>query len=274
MTIKLLDRTTPQIVREAKLAGAVAGKLYPAGVTTNSDDGVRYIQSLYDTFEVMQEVGMVLSLHGEAPEAFCLDREEAFLGILKDIAKTFPRLRIVLEHVTTNAAVETVQALPETVAATITAHHLVLTLDDVVGGKINPHNFCKPLAKRPADRSALIEAAFSYSPKFFFGTDSAPHIRETKECAAGCAGCFTAPLALELLAHVADEHGLSLEGIQGFTSEYGAQFYGLPLNEGMVTFVREPWTVPDVLDGVVPFWAGQTLNWRCKFLHGGPFYSA
>ena len=265
MTIKLLASTTPEIVREAAKVGVVAGKLYPAGVTTHSDDGVqvdeRGIEMLRPVFEAMQDVDMVLCLHGEMPGVFCLDREGSFLGTLRAIAVAFPRLRIVLEHVTTAAAVAMVLLLPPTVAATVTAHHLVLTLDDVVGDRLRPHHFCKPIAKYESDRLALVAAVTSGSPKFFLGTDSAPHARETKECDGGCAGVYTAPVAMEVLAEVFEQQG-ALDRLEGFTSRFGARFYGLPLNEGYIELVKEPVDVPKELPGgLVPFRAGTKLSW-------------
>lgn len=262
MTIKIVPATTPELVRVAKSVGVVAGKLYPEGVTTNSEDGVSDIQALYPVFAEMEAVNMVLSLHGEHPTAFCLDREAAFLSTLQDIARSFPKLRIVLEHVTTEAAIECVKTLPDTVAATITVHHLMITLDDVIGGKLKVHNFCKPIAKLPSDRDSLRWAATSGNPKFFLGTDSAPHAKHTKECAEACAGCYTAPIALEMLATAYEQAGYDPARMEGFSSESGARFYQLPLNEGSTKMIREIWTVPDEVDGVVPFWAGRSLAWR------------
>jgi dihydroorotase len=268
MTIKIVPSTTPATIREAKAAGVVAGKLYPEGVTTNSSDGVRDFMELADVFGAMAEAGLVLCLHGETPDAFCLDREEAFLAeVLPTIAASFPGLRIVLEHVSTAAAVEWVRgqapAGAHDVAATITVHHLLLTLDDVVGGMLAPHHFCKPVAKRPADRAAIVAAAVSGDPRFFLGTDSAPHLRAAKEAAHGCAGVFTAPVALPLLAARFDEHD-ALDRLEAFCSGHGARFYGLPGNEGTVQLVREPWTVPADCAGVVPLAAGTTLPWRVE----------
>jgi dihydroorotase len=260
MTIKLVRSTTPEVIADAKDAGVVAGKVYPEGVTTNSDDGVRNVKELYGVFEAMEKAGMILCLHGEVPDAFCLDREDAFLLALEDIATTFPKLKIVLEHITTASAAHVVTVLPANVAATITVHHLFITLDDVIGGMLSPHNFCKPVAKRPHDREALLRAAVSGNPKFFLGTDSAPHAAEKKECASGCAGCFTAPMALPALASIFDREG-ALNKLEAFTSTFGAEFYGLPLNEGEISLVKEDWRIPQVC-GVVPFMAGKTLSWR------------
>jgi len=262
MTIKLLPETSPEWVAGAKEAGVVAGKLYPQGVTTNSEDGWSEIEALDGAFAAMEEAGLVLCLHGEAPDAFCLDRELRFVeDTLPSIAERFPKLRIVLEHVSTKAGVAAVRELSN-VAGTITAHHLILTLDDVIGGGLQPHNFCKPIAKRPQDRDSLIAAALD-SDSFFLGTDSAPHLRANKECPSGCAGVYTAPVALGLVAEVFEAHG-ALERLEAFTSERGARFYDLPLNEGQVTLRRGEWEVPADYAGVVSMRAGQTLAWQVR----------
>lgn len=263
MTIKLIGKTNRETILHARDVGVLAGKYYPGGpkiVTTNSEDGVQDIRELYPIFETMEECGMVLSLHGEDPNAFCLDREAVFLNPLEDISEAFPKLKIVLEHVTTERAVQMVSLLPN-VAATITVHHLLLTLDDVVGGMLKPHHFCKPLAKRPSDRTAIINAAISGNPKFFLGTDSAPHVIGLKECASGCAGVFSAPVAMEVLAEVFEDHN-ALDKLEAFTSEFGAKFYGLPLNEGTITLNQEEWTVPEFYGPVIPFKAKETLRWK------------
>lgn len=261
MTFKIVDSTTPKILSELKKVGAVAGKLYPEGVTTNSDDGVKDIPALYPVFAEMEKLGLVLCLHGEMPEVFCLDREEAFLPVFEAIANKFPKLKIVLEHITTAAAVEKIQSFPDNVAATITVHHLELTLDEVIGEKIRPHNFCKPIAKRPQDQEALLAAATSGNPKYFLGTDSAPHLAETKECAAGCAGVYTAPIMLPLLVEIFEDAG-RLEKLEDFTSRFGAQFYGLALNQETVTLIKESWVIPDRYGPIVPYKSGLTLHWK------------
>lgn len=269
MTIQIVPGTTPAQVREAKSVGVIAGKIYPRGLTTNSENGVVDYTALTPVYEAMQTCGMVLSLHGESPDAgvFCLDREARFLDTLKWIVERFPSLQIVLEHTTTAEAVKVVLGLPVNVAATITVHHLFLTLDDVAGGKLKPHYFCKPLAKRPEDRAALIQAALSGNPKFFLGTDSAPHPRQAKECAACSAGIFTAPVALPLLAQFFSQHN-KLDRLENFTSVFGASAYGLPSNAGTVTLglTEEPGAaaeVPAEYGGVVPFtYGGGRLAWR------------
>ncbi len=269
MTIQITPATTPEIIREARAVGVIAGKLYPEGVTANSENGVQDIRALDPVFSAMAEVGMALCIHGESADhqVSAINREAAFLDALEELARAFPFLRIVLEHITTRSAAERVNRLRPNVVATITAHHLVLTLDDVIGyspeskGFLQPHHFCKPIAKFAEDREMLIQAATSGNPKFFFGSDSAPHLRETKEAANVCAGIFTAPVALSVLAAVFKAQN-ALDALQDFTSRFGAEFYGLPLNAGTITLRKEPWTVPDEYEGIVPFMAGKTLAWQ------------
>ena len=274
MTIQITQATTPATVRDAAgSAGIIAGKLYPKGVTTGSGNGVTNIRALYPVFEEMERAGLVLSLHGQLGEAFILDREREFLGALRDIAERFPGLRIVLEHISTAEAVETVRDLPANVAGTITAHHLMLTLHDVLswvgddGSEgLCPHHYCQPIPQRPEDRQALLDAARSGNPKFFFGSDTAPHLRERKESACGCAGVFSAPVLLPVLLDIfgaGEQSGEQVVGaMQSFVSEFGARFYGLPLNAGTVALTREEWTVPQSCGGIVPFLAGRKLAWK------------
>lgn len=261
MTFKILPTTTPAQVLALKGVGTVAGKLYPEGVTTNSEDGVRDFNALRDVYAAMEENNLVLCLHGEAPGAFCLDREKLFLETLERIASDFPRLRIVLEHATTADAITCVRQLTGNVAATITVHHLYITLDDVIGDKLNPHLFCKPIAKRDADREALREAATSGNSKFFLGTDSAPHPVETKECSCGAAGVYTAPVLMPALAQLFEDLNC-FDKLESFAARFGSEFYGLPLNTETVTLVEDAWSVPKQMDGVVPFMFGETLRWR------------
>lgn len=263
MTVKIVQDTTPSIVRAALEAGAIAGKLYPEGVTTGAAVGVRDTRKLWPTFAAMEEVGMVLCLHGELPKAEVLRREVEFLPTLIDIVKSFPGLRIVLEHLSTAEAVETVASL-DNVAATITAHHLVLTLDDVLSDSgLRPHHFCKPVAKSKHDRHVLAEAATSGNPKFFFGSDSAPHPRELKESGRAPAGIFSAPVALPILAEVF-ERRKALNRLEDFTSTHGAAFYGLPLNRTSVRLVSIPWTVPDAYAQFIPFRGGARMEWQVE----------
>jgi dihydroorotase len=262
MTIKLTARTTADVVTRAHSYGVVAVKLYPEGVTTNSADGVRDPDQIDPAvFRAMAHSGMVLCVHAEEPGLFSLDRESGYLRHVEKIATAHPDLRIVIEHITTHEGIEFVHRAGANVAATITVHHLLITLDDVIGDKLNPHNFCKPIAKREGDRAALVTAALSANPKFFLGTDSAPHAQGMKECSSGCAGCFTAPAAMGLLAELFEAHNM-LPGLEGFTSIYGAQFYGLTPNTGTITLVRDLWEIPAMCGSVVPFMAGKKVNWR------------
>ncbi len=260
MTFKITPETTVEDVYSI-VGLAVAGKLYPDGVTTNSHGGVTDFHALYPVFGAMQKLGIILCLHGEKPGEFCMDREEKFLATLVQLVADFPDLKMVLEHVSTKAAVEIVESLPANVGATITLHHMELTLDDVVGSMNQPHHFCKPIPKRYEDRDAILRAALSGNPKFFFGSDSAPHLRHTKECAEGCAGVFTAPVALPALVALFEKHN-QLEKLEDFVSTFGAQFYGLSLNQEKITLVQEEWTVPKVVAGVVPYQAGRQLPWK------------
>jgi len=263
MTFKIRPDLPRTELAALKAAGAVAGKLYPEGVTTHSEDGIRRVEDAWPVFAAMEELGLVLCLHGESPDAFSLDREAAFVKSLKAIRSAFPRLRIVLEHVSSMAGVDAVLEDGPLTAGTLTAHHLLYTLDDMVGGKLDPHLFCKPLLKRPEDRARLVEAALSGSPKWFFGSDSAPHAREHKEAALCSAGCYTMPVSLSLLVRLFEERGV-LGKFEDFVARYGAEFYGLPLNRGTLTFEKEPWAVPPLYHGVVPLNAGATLAWRLK----------
>ena len=200
MTFKVMTGMTPSVLKELQAAGAVAGKLYPEGVTTNSQDGVRRLKDAYPVFEAMQELDLVLCLHGEDPHAFTLDREAVFLKDFRALRRDFPRLRLILEHVSTREGVEAVREAGELTAATLTAHHLLYTFDDLAGGPLKPHLFCKPLLKRTEDRDALQAAALSGEKQFFFGSDSAPHAKSHKEAALCSAGCYTMPVSLPLLA--------------------------------------------------------------------------
>ncbi len=265
MTIYINDQTTPQIIRDAAKAGVVAGKLYPAGVTTGSEAGSPDPTSahLMRVYEEMARVGMVLCIHGEKPgdDVDIFDAESLFLASLEKIALELRNLKIVLEHITTKVAAQKVAELRDGVAATITPHHLAITRNDLLRPNLRPHYFCMPVAKRFEDRTALWNAVEHGGDKFFLGSDSAPHTRNTKECAAGCAGIFTAPILPHLLAHLFDKHG-QLAHLEDFATHRGAAFYGLPQSTGTLTLVRKPFLVPDVYPGnIVPFMAGETLNW-------------
>jgi dihydroorotase len=269
LTLYLTDNTSPDEIARGKDSGFVhAVKYYPAGATTNSDSGVTALERTYPALAAMERYGVVLSLHGEVtdPDVDVFDRERVFVeGPLSRIVRDFPSLKVVLEHITTRAAADFVAAAPATIAATITPQHLLHSRNALFVGGLRPHLYCLPLLKREADRRALVAAATSGNPKFFLGTDSAPHARPTKENACGCAGCYSAPLALELYAEVFEDAGV-LQKLEGFASWFGADFYGLPRNTERVTLVREPWTVPGEYSlgtqTVVPLRAGETLRWR------------
>lgn len=265
MTCYLTDATDPDDLA-AGLADGVftAAKLYPAGATTNSANGVTDISNIRSVLERMAEIGMVLCVHGEVtdPDVDVFDREAIFIErILIPLLREVSELKVVFEHATTEEAVDFVSAAGPNVAATITPQHLHINRNAMLVGGIRPHAYCLPVAKREKHRLALRRAATSGSTKFFLGTDTAPHTREAKESACGCAGIFNAPFALQSYLTVFDEEG-ALGRFEGFASEHGARFYGLPLNEGTVTLERVPAEVPEEIAGVVPFHAGETLRWR------------
>jgi dihydroorotase len=265
MVFKVVPDLAPADVVALCEAGAIGGKLYPQGVTTNSADGASDIDALYPIFDAMEEADLVLEIHAEEPGVFSLDRERAFLPRIERIAARFPRLRIVIEHISSADAVAALDSLPTTVAATVTVHHLLLTLDDVVGDELRPHHFCKPIAKRPTDRDAICAAVLSGNRRVFFGSDSAPHLRGDKESDCGCAGVYTAPVAVPLLAEFFDRAGVALTGrepsLEAFMSRYGAEFYRLPRNERTITLVESETVIPGEYDGVVPFRAGTRLRY-------------
>jgi len=269
MTLYLTDDTPPEEIARAKLSGRVAAvKLYPAGATTHSDEGVTRISRCFHTLERMQELGMPLLVHGEVtdPAIDVFDRERAFIEeVLGPLVERFPSLKVVLEHITTRDAVQYVEVTGARIAATITAHHLLMNRNALFLGGIRPHHYCLPVLKREEHREALVEAATSGNPKFFLGTDSAPHARDAKETDCGCAGIYTAHAALELYAIAFEEAG-ALDKLEGFASLFGPQFYDLPANEGRVTLVREPWAVPAKLafgaGELVPLRAGERLPWK------------
>ncbi len=241
-----------------------AAKLYPANATTNSAHGVTDIALIRPALETMQRVGMPLLVHGEVTDAHVdiFDREAVFIDrTLAGLVRDFPALKIVFEHITTAEAAAFVAAAPATVAATITPHHLAINRNAMFEGGIRPHLYCLPVLKRESHQRALRQAATSGSPKFFLGSDSAPHAAPTKETACGCAGVFNAPFALESYARTFEEKG-ALDRLEGFASEFGPAFYGLPLNAGTITLERAAVTVPDRIGDVVPFLAGETLAWR------------
>lgn len=271
MTIYLTDTTTAQDISDAKAAGVLAAKLYPAGATTNSHSGVSSLSKLYPVLDAMVEHDMLFLVHGEVTDNHVdiFDREAVFIEQhLRQIVDRFPDLRIVLEHITTADAVEFVKNAGPNVAATITPQHLLLNRNDMLVGGIRPHNYCLPVLKRRTHQEALRAIVASGNPKFFLGTDSAPHAKHRKETACGCAGCYSAWSAIELYAQVFEELGV-IDKLEGFASHYGADFYRLPRNSGQIKLVKQAWTVPEEItlpDGspIVPFYAGQTLHWQLR----------
>ncbi len=270
MTLYLTDATTPDEIRRAKAAGIVALKLYPAGATTNSDAGVTDVRKTYATLEAMQREGLLLLVHGEVtdPEVDMFDREAVFIErVMEPLRRDFPALKVVFEHITTAEAAAYVASADAHTAATITAHHLLYNRNSLFVGGLRPHYYCLPVLKREKHRLALVAAAASGSPRFFLGTDSAPHAAALKEQSVCGAGCFTAPAALELYAQAFEAAG-ALEQLEAFASFNGPAFYGLPRNAGTVTLRREPWTLPETLplgDTLIkPLRAGETLNWRLQ----------
>jgi dihydroorotase len=274
MTLYLTDNTRPEEIDKANLSGAVhAVKYYPAGATTHSEAGVSDLRRCYGVFEAMEACGMPLLVHGEVTDQTVdvFDREKVFLEeVLTPLLERFTRLRVVVEHITTLEAVRFVVAAPPRVGATITAHHLLLNRNALFAGGARPHHYCLPILKREVHRQALIKAAVSGNPKFFLGTDSAPHARDTKEADCGCAGIYTAHAGIELYAEVfaaAD----ALARLENFASRYGAEFYGMPRNTGTIRLVEESWRVPADLpfgdSRLVPFRGGEDVRWRIDMHH-------
>jgi dihydroorotase len=265
MTAYLTDEADPDELARGFDEGVwVAAKLYPAGATTNSASGVTDIRNIASALDRMQAIGMTLCVHGEVtdPDVDVFDREAVFIDrVLALLVDEFPDLKIVFEHITTIQAADFVRDAPATVAATITPQHLHMNRNALFAGGLRPHAYCLPVAKREEHRLAVRRAAVSGSPKYFLGTDSAPHARGAKESACGCAGIFNAPYALESYAQAFEEEG-ALDHFEGFAAEHGARFYGLPLNEGTVTLERVEQIVPAEVDGLVPFRAGDALRWR------------
>jgi dihydroorotase len=271
MTLYLTDQTTPEEIRRARDSGFVVGaKLYPAGATTHSDAGVTSIDAVWPALEALAEHGLVLQVHGEmtGPEVDVFDREQVFIDrVLSRVVALVPGLRVVFEHVTTRGAVDFVRGARAGVAATITPQHLLLNRNALFEGGLRPHHYCLPVLKRERDRESLVAAATGDDPRFFLGTDSAPHSRHAKEAPCGCAGVFSAHAAIELYAEVFDHAG-RLDRLEAFASERGADFYGRPRNTGTISLRREAWTVPDSYaygpdaDRLVPFRAGDTIAWR------------
>lgn len=269
MTIYLTNQTTPQDIIDAKQAGVIAAKLYPAGATTNSSAAVSRLESLYPVFEMMSEHSMLLLVHGEAtdPKIDIFDREKVFIeNQLSIITQKFPQLKVVLEHITTKDAVDFINQSSDNVAATITPQHLLLNRNDLLVGGIRPHNFCLPVLKRNIHQQALQDIVASGSKKFFLGTDSAPHEKSAKESACGCAGCYSAWSALELYAQIFEDLN-ALDKLENFASVNGANFYQLPVNQSKIKLIKQEWQIPNEIilpngKPIVPFFAGEILRWK------------
>ncbi len=269
MTLYLTNNTSAEEIRAAKASGFVhAVKLYPAGATTNSDAGVTDLRNTYAALEAMQQCGMPLLVHGEVTDnnIDIFDREAVFIErVMQPLLKDLPELRVVFEHITTKDAAEFVAAAPANIAATLTPQHLLYNRNAMLVGGIRPHFYCLPILKRETHREALVKAATSGSPKFFLGTDSAPHAQHTKENACGCAGCYSAHSAIELYAEAFDAAG-ALDKLEAFASFYGADYYGLPRNTDTLTLCREEWQVPDSIEfgehRLVPLRAGEKMKWK------------
>ena len=269
MTLYLTESMTPETIREAKAAGVVAAKLYPAGATTNSDSGVKDIRNIYPVLEAMADCGMLLLVHGEVTDADIdiFDREKVFLErVLAPTLEAFPNLRVVLEHITTADSAEFVrQHSGDNLGATLTPQHLMYNRNHMLVGGIRPHLYCLPILKRNRHQQALRDAVASGDKRFFLGTDSAPHSKDRKEAACGCAGCYSAYGAIGLYADIFEELGI-LDKLEAFASFNGPDFYGLPRNTDSITLIREPWTMPAELPlaggTIVPLKAGETVHWK------------
>jgi dihydroorotase len=277
MTLYLTDTTPPAEIERARQSGCVWGcKLYPAGATTHSEDGVTDVLRIASVLERMAELGIVLQVHGEVtdPDVDIFDREARFIDrVLAPLIERHRNLRVVLEHITTRAGVDFVLGSRAGVAATVTPQHLLMNRNALFAGGLRPHHYCAPVLKAEAERAALLEAVTRGSPRFFLGTDSAPHARGAKETACGCAGIFSAHAGLELYAEAFEAAG-ALDKLEGFAACYGADFYGLPRNEATVTLRREPWQVPAHYpfgaDELVPLRAGERIGWRLVPPRGAP----
>ena len=268
MTLYLTDNTSPQEIERAKASGFIhAVKLYPAGATTNSESGVTDLTKVSEVLAAMETIGLPLLVHGEVTDddVDVFDREQVFIErVLRPLVVRYPKLRLVLEHITTKQAADFVTTAAPNIGATITAHHLLLNRNALFQGGVRPHHYCLPVLKREEHRQALVNAATSGNPKFLLGTDSAPHAKHTKENACGCAGVYTANIAIELYAEIFD-HASALDKLEGFASFFGADFYGLPRNESKVTLTKTRVSVPETLPfgshALVPFRAGEAITW-------------
>lgn len=271
MTLYLTENLQPQDIIDAKQSGIIhAYKLYPAHATTHSQAGIKNLQAVYPLLEVMQKWDIPLLIHGEVtdPEIDIFDREAVFIERhLALLLKTFPQLRMVLEHISSKTAVQFVQQAPANLAATITPHHLLLNRNQLLAQGLRPHHYCAPIVKTNQDQQALMQAAISGNPKFFLGTDSAPHTQMKKECACAAAGIYSSYAALPLYAE-AFMRANALDKLENFASRFGAQFYRLPLNTEKITLLKQPWQIPATLpfadEMVIPLMAGETLSWQTK----------
>ena len=261
MSFKITGSVDPDEVDRLADAGAIAGKYYPSGVTTNAEDGFDDPRKAMPIFRGMQERDIVLCIHAEQPDGSILEREAEFLPAIEWIVERFPRLRVVVEHVSDARTVEFVRNMPHRVAATVTIHHLLFTLDELLGNGIRPHLYCKPILKQVRDREAIEEVVLSGHPRFFYGSDSAPHSPETKECACGAAGVYSAPVAIPLLIDFFETRG-KLERLDPFIAHFGADFYRLPRLAEPSRYSRLTQQVPDLVDGIVPLCAGEEVNWQ------------
>ena len=272
MTLYLTEHTSVAEIAAANACPHIyAYKLYPAHATTNSQAGITQIEKIYPILEALEKTTLLLLIHGETvdPSIDVFDREKYFIDqYLLPISQRFPALKIVLEHISTQEAVEFIKQAPKNLAATITAHHLLLNRNDLLSKGIHPHLYCAPILKRSHHQQALIAAATSANPKFFLGTDSAPHSQSNKECAHGCAGLYTGHAALPLYAEIF-EHAQAIDKLEGFASIFGPTFYGLPVNNKTITLIKQAWTIPDSYhfanEKLIPFNAGKTLSWKIDF---------
>lgn len=257
----LFFRNYTREILEAAKNKIIGIKLYPAGITTNSEGGVSSMEEAAETLKIMEELNIPLLVHGES-HGFVMDREEEFIPVYEYLAKTYPSLKIIMEHITTKKAVDFLDKY-ENIFATVTLQHLIITLDNVAGGMLQPHLFCKPIAKRPEDREALLEAALSAHPKLMFGSDSAPHPVHKKEAAGCAAGVFTAPVAIPVLVSLFEEHN-SLDNLQKFISDNAVNIYGITPPQKKIILEKKDYTIPVRYGEVVPFKAGETINWGYK----------
>ena len=277
MTLYLTDTLSPSVIEEAKQSNIiVACKLYPAGATTHSANGVRDIHKIYPLLETMQALQIPLLVHGETidPNVDIFDREAVFITEqLIPLCKNFPTLPIVFEHISTKIATEFILSGPENLAATVTPHHLLLNRNDLLVGGLRPHHYCLPIIKSPADQAALIKAVLSGNPKFFLGSDSAPHTQSSKESCCGSAGIYSAFTCIELYAAIFEQHH-ALNKLENFASRFGAEFYGLPINTQTITLIKKPWIIPASLpfgnEVVIPLFAGKTIHWQIKNIEKHP----